>query len=365
MQRTGTATLPLHYGKAPYWLFKRMTLLAREIIIALVSEFSPEEILKRLSDPYWFQAFGCVLGFDWHSSGLTTTVMGAVKEGIRGLEKDLGLFVAGGKGLTSRKTPEQIEFIGDRHSIDTKKLIYASRIAAKVDNTAVQDGYQLYHHAFVFTSRGHWAVVQQGMNPDSKTARRYHWLGDNVKDFVVEPHNAVCCDKKLATLNMVAQESEDARQISTAIAKENPDRVIKSIKLVAEKITTVTDLNLTKRHLVTISDINSKRLHSILLKTYEQQPEDFERLLGVNGVGPKTIRALSLVSELIYGKPPSYRDPARFSFAHGGKDGTPFPVDRKTYDKTITVMKKAIQSSKIGNQERINAIKRLAGYFET
>lgn len=356
MRRTGTATLPLHYGKAPRWLFSRMTLLSREIITALASEFSPEEILKRFSDPYWFQAFGCVLGFDWHSSGLTTTVIGAIKEGTKGLEKDLGFFIAGGKGTTSRKTPEQIESLGEKHSVETNNLTYASRMAAKVDNTAVQDGYQLYHHAFVFTRKGHWAVVQQGMNPDNKTARRYHWLGDDVKDFVVEPHKAVCCDKKQVTLNMVAVESEGARQISTAISRQSPDKVIREIN-------TIMNIELTKRHGVTLSDINPKKLHSILLKTYEQQPEDFERLLGINGTGPKTIRALSLVSELIYGKPPSYRDPARFSFAHGGKDGTPFPVDRKTYDKTIAVIKKAIQSSKIGNQERINAIRRLTGYF--
>jgi hypothetical protein len=364
MQRTGTATLPLHYGKAPRWLFSRMTLLSREIITALVSEFSPEEILKRLSDPYWFQAFGCVLGFDWHSSGLTTTVMGAMKEGSKGLEKDTGLFIAGGKGITSRKTPEQIEHFGEKYSIETRNLIYASRMAAKVDSSAVQDGYQLYHHAFIFTHRGHWAVVQQGMKPDNKTARRYHWLGDNVKDFVVEPHNAVCCNKKQVTLNMVAVESEDARKISTAIAREDSDKVLRLVRFVTGNKNTISNLNLTKRHHVTILDINPERLRSILLKTYERQPEDFERLLEIKGVGPKTIRALSLVSELIYGKPPSYRDPARFSFAHGGKDGTPFPVDRKTYDKTIAVMKKAIQSSKIGNQDKLNAIKKLSGYFE-
>jgi len=357
MQRTGTATLPLHYGKAPRWLFERMSLLSREVITAIVSEFCPEEILKRLSDPFWFQAFGCVLGFDWHSSGLTTTVTGAIKEGIKGIEKDLGLFIAGGKGTTSRKTPEQIMMFGERYSIETGKLIYASRMSAKVDNTALQDGYQLYHHTFIFTRRGQWAVVQQGMNPRDKTARRYHWLGEEIRNFVVEPHKAVCCDRKGTTLNMVAAESEEAREVSTALAREKPERVIKEIN-------SILNLDLAKRHDITLSDINPQRLHSILLKTYEKQPEDFESLLGVDGVGPKTIRALSLVSELIYGKPPSYRDPARFSFAHGGKDGTPFPVDRKTYDKTIEVMKKAVESARIGNQDKINAIKRLTRYFQ-
>lgn len=206
-------------------------------------------------------------------------------------------------------------------------------------------------------------LVQQGMNPENKTARRYHWLGDDVKDFVVEPHKAVCCDKKQTSLNMVAFESEGARQVSAAIARENPDKALKSIKLVIEKAD-AQDFILTKRHNITLSDINFKKLNTVLLKTYEQQPQDFEKLIGIKGVGPKTIRALSLVSELIYGKPPSYKDPARFSFAHGGKDGTPFPVDRKTYDKTVAVMKKAIQSSKTGNQDKLNAIKRLSGYFE-
>ena len=236
-------------------------------------------------------------------------------------------------------------------------------MSAKVDTSAVQDGYQLYHHVIIFTPKKHWAVVQQGMNPENKTARRYHWLGDNVKDFVVEPHTAVCCDKKQTSLNMVAVDSESARQVSAAIARENPDKVLKSIKFFVEK-TDAQNLTLTKRHNITLSDINPKKLNTTLLKTYEQQPENFEGLLGIKGVGPKTIRALSLVSELIYGKPPSYQDPARFSFAHGGKDGTPFPVDRKTYDKTVAAMKKAIQSSKIGNQEKLNAIKKLSGYFE-
>lgn len=357
MPRTGTATLPLHYGKAPHWLFSRMILLAREIMVALVSEFGSEEALKRLSDPYWFQAFGCILGFDWHSSGLTTTVTGAIKEGIKGLEGDLGIFIAGGKGAVSRKTPEQISLAGEKYSIRTDHLIYASRMSAKVDNTAIQDGYQLYHHVFIFTSKGHWVVIQQGMNEKNRTARRYHWLGEDVKDFVIEPHKAVCCDKRHHnTLNMVATESEEARQVSTAIAREKPEKVIKEVN-------SAIHLELARRHNITVDDINPRRLYSILLKTYEHQPEDFESLLGLNGIGPKTIRALALVSELLYGKPPSYRDPARFSFAHGGKDGIPYPVDRKTYDRTIEIMKKAIESARLGYQEKMQTIRRMARYF--
>lgn len=357
MPKTGIATLALHHGKAPKWLFSRMTALSREIISALVTEFGAAELLRRLSDPYWFQAFGCVLGFDWHSSGLTTTVTGALKEGIRGMENELGIFIAGGKGLTSRKTPEQILNYADRHYINPSPLIYASRMSAKVDNTAIQDGYQLYHHVFVFTYKGEWAVIQQGMNTINRTARRYHWLGENVKDFVVEPHKAICCDTRYRTLNMVALESEDARRIAVALSRERPEKVIKEIKKSHE-------LSLSERHNVTMADIDPKRLYRIFIKTYETQPEDFERLLGIEGVGPKTIRALSLVSELIYDKPPSYRDPARFSFAHGGKDGTPFPVDRKTYDKTIEIIKKAVQSARIGNTKKIEAIKRLDRYFQ-
>jgi hypothetical protein len=317
MHKTGTATLPLHYGKAPKWLFERMTALSREIIYAIVRELGQQVFLEKLSDPYWFQSLGCVLGFDWHSSGLTTTVTGSLKEGLKGMEQELGLFIAGGKGATSRKTPDHILMYADRYGLNYEPLVYASRMSAKVDNTAVQDGYQLYHHVFVFTQSGKWSVIQQGMNKNKKTARRYHWLGSSVREFVVEPHAAICCDKKGTTLNMVDSESEDARQVCTFLSNEKPERVIKDIKRLK-------NLELTSRHNMTSSDINPQRLHMILTKTYESHPDDFERLLGMKGVGPKTIRALSLVSELIYGKSPSYRDPARFSFAHGGKDGTPF-----------------------------------------
>lgn len=357
MQKTGIVTLPLHYGKAPKWLFDRMSALSREIIYAIVAEFGQNAVLKKLSDPFWFQALGCVLGFDWHSSGLTTTVTGALKEGLKGTEKEIGIFIAGGKGRNSRKTPEHIRDYGEKYVINTEPLIYASRMSAKVDNAALQDGYQLYHHVFIFTKQGEWAVIQQGMNEDKKTARRYHWLGENVKDFVVEPHTAVCCDKTCTTLNLVAVESMATRKICTDISKEKPEKIVKELKNIQK-------LDLSPRHNIIIEDINPLKLYRVLLKTYDGQPADFEKLLSINGVGPKTIRALSLISELIYATPPSYRDPARFSFAHGGKDGTPFPVDRKTYDKTIDIMKKAINSASIGNQTKLNAIKRLAQYFD-
>lgn len=353
MPRRGIATLPLHYGKAPRWLFDRMVKLSREILVAMVSEFGSQDVLNKISDPYWFQALGCILGFDWHSSGVTTTVTGALKEAIKGLESELGLFIAGGKGGTSRKTPDEIKIYSEKFSFNPDPLIHASRISAKVDNTAVQDGYQLYHHAFFFNSDGKWAVVQQGMNIENRTARRYHWLGEEVEDFVEEPHKAICCDKKVETLNMVAKESRESRVVSTEIAREKPEKVIKELNRIME-------LNLPHRHKVIHADINPEKICRTLIKTYENQPQNFEQLLSIQGVGPKTIRALALVSEIIYGATPSYNDPARFSFAHGGKDGTPYPVDRRGYDKTIEVLRSAINSAKIGNRERLEAIRRLA-----
>jgi hypothetical protein len=230
-------------------------------------------------------------------------------------------------------------------------------MSAKVDNTAIQDSYQLYHHTFLFTQRGQWAVAQQGMNEQNRMARRYHWLGDDVADFVVEPHKAVCCDERHESLNMVACESEDARNVSVAIARGRPDEVIKDIGSTREIV-------LARRHDITEDDINPERLYKTLLVTYERQPENFESLLGIRGIGPRTVRALSLVSEIIYGKAPSYSDPARFSYAHGGKDGIPFPVDRKTYDKTIDAMKRTVQSSKLGNRDKLNTIQRLARYYD-
>ncbi len=356
MPKTGTASLPLHYGKAPAWLFKRMSALAREITKAIVCEFGQKVFLEKLSDPYWFQALGCVLGFDWHSSGITTTVTGALKDGLKGMEGELGIFIAGGKGGTSRKTPEQIERYGEKYMINPIPLVYASKMSAKVDNTAIQDGYQLYHHVFVFNSNGSWSVIQQGLNEGNKMARRYHWLGDDVKDFVVEPHSAICCDRRNTSLNMVDSKSEGARKMSAVIASEKPEKLVKDIDRFR-------NLELTKRHNVMLSDIDPKRLYRIFTSTYERQPDSFETLLSIKGVGPKTIRALSLVSDIIYNKPPSFRDPARFSFAHGGKDGTPYPVDRNTYDKTIDIMKKAVQSAKVGNREKIEAVRRLMSYF--
>lgn len=351
--RTGFANLPLHGGKAPAWLFSRMTRLAREITTVVVEEFGPQEMLRRLSDPFWFQALGCVLGYDWHSSGVTTTVCAAIKEGVRGRERELGFFVAGGKGRTSRKTPDDIEAFGAALSCNPSSLVYASRMSAKVDSTALQDGYQLYHHTFFFTRDGRWAVVQQGMNEATCYARRYHWLGEAVGDFVCEPHKAICSQQRGAVLNLVACESSAARDsIAAAVSYEKPEKLVAELKRLKT-------LEMPSRHLVTLQDVDPDRIRSILLSTYERQPRNFEGLLAMPGVGPKTIRALSLISELVYGAPVSTRDPARYSFAHGGKDGTPYAVDRKTYEASIRILHESIRRSRIGDLEKLAAFKRL------
>ena len=373
-RRTGFAHLPLHPGRAPAWLFGRMTRLAREITAHVVADRGAEEMLRRLADPFWFQAFGCVLGFDWHSSGVTTTVTGALKEGIKGLEHELGLYAQGGKGLTSRKTPREIVARCDDLSIDPEPLVYASRMAAKVDSAAVQDGYQLYHHTFFFTRAGHWSVVQQGMSDATGTARRYHWLSESLHSFVNDPHEAICSDTRVDTLNLVAGEHDALRRASVELATGSPDRVLDVVRrqrggphacrLPFETETSPDPLllNMPERHALTLQDVDPRRLHTVLLSTYDRAPEDFETLLGLQGVGARTLRALALVSEVIWGTPASTRDPARFAFAHGGKDGTPFPVDRATYDQTIDALHRAMAKAHVDRSEKVDALKRLSRF---
>jgi len=355
-QRTGIANLPLHYGKVPPWLFGRMCQLAREITIVTVTEFGTGEMLRRLSDPYWFQAFGCVLGYDWHSSGVTTTVCGALKEGMRGLDRELGLFVAGGKGRTSRKTPTEIENTGHLLKVNPSSLVYASRMSAKVDNSALQDGYQLYHHSFFFTRDGSWAVVQQGMNEVNRYARRYHWLGEKVSNFVCEPEAAICSQARAEPLNLVALESSKSREVITQVAaEEKPDKIV-------SQLNRLKTLNLPRRAYISLEDIHPDRLSKIFLTAYQHKPETFESLLAIQGVGAKMLRALSLISELVYETPVSLRDPASYSFAHGGKDGYPYPVDRKTYDSSIQFLTQAVEKAKIGDREKLEAFRRLRAW---
>ncbi|NIM47133.1 MAG: DUF763 domain-containing protein [Candidatus Aenigmarchaeota archaeon] len=343
--KTGVADLPLHYGSCPRWLFKRMKKLGKAVTEIIVYEFGKDEFLKRISDPFFFQSFSCVLGFDWHSSGVTTTVTGALKEGLKSGE--LGIVVLGGKGKASRKTPQEIEKLEKIFSLSTskiEKLKIASRLSAKVDNSALQDGFQLYHHSFFVSEEGKWSVIQQGMNPEIHYARRYHWLSEKVKSFVVEPHLAICCDTKGKALNMVAKESEDCRKTSVDLIKDNPKKLKKYLLL-------------DKKHEIDLKNFRG------LTNAYEFQPKNYEQLILVKGMGPKSIRALALLSKLIYGKEPSWKDPVKFSFAHGGKDGHPYPVNRKTYDKSIEILKTAVENAKIGNKEKMFAIKRLKDFY--
>ena len=347
---TGHADLPLHGGRAPAWLFERMTRLAREMALAMVAEEGPAGLMRRVADPVWFQAFGCVLGFDWHSSGLTTTTTGALKEGLRSVP-DAGLVVTGGKGKTSRRTPAEVTAGCERFRIDAAPLVRASKLAAKVDTAAVQDGFDLYHHSFIFAADGSWTVVQQGMNDATRMARRYHWM--TPPRFDADPHAGVAGHGRTPTLNLVAGEGENNRKVSVELAREEPRAVVDEIKRMRT-------LEMPRHHEVLLRDIHPERLERILLNAYEAQPQEYTDLLAVPGVGAKGLRALALVAELTYGEPASVRDPVSFAFAHGGKDGTPFPVDRRTYDSTIASLRSAVSAVKSGSRDRVDALKRLS-----
>ncbi len=381
--KTGTVNLPLHYGRAPRWLFERMVGLSREIARIIIYEYGTDEFLRRVADPYWFQAFSCVLGFDWHSSGTTTTTCGALKVAIDPAET--GIAVAGGKGKASRKTPDEIRAISgsDAFSLsdDTvNELVYSSRMSAKVDNTCVQDGYQLYHHCFIFTEKGDWAVVQQGMNNEDRYARRYHWLSSDLERFVCEPHLGICCDRVSAegeVLDMTAEVSEETRKTSLDLVKDDPDHLMRYFRSDASQTAlfdfdalsptppstsrSTTSLTMPAHHPVLGCDLG-KGGWKVLRNAYELQPESYEELVSLAGMGPAKIRALALVSDLVFGAEPSWQDPATYSFAHGGKDGYPYPVDRDTYDHSIEVLRGAIEGAEIGEKERYRAIRRLGEF---
>jgi len=357
-RRTGTADLPLHGGRAPRWLFSRMVALGREVLCALTEEFGPTEVLRRLADPYWFQALGCLLGFDWHSSGLTTTTCGALKEALGQVGGELGLYAAGGKGAASRRAPQEILARGEELSVEPDRLVYASRMAAKVDSAALQDGFQIYQHVFFFDRAGRWCVVQQGMREESGMARRYHWISEGLTSFVEEPHAGVVGERAGLVLNLVAREAAPARGTIPELARKPPERLV-------SELSRITRLRLPRRHQLLLSDLNPQRLKGVLLRAYESEARDFESLLGVQGLGAKGIRALALLAELIYGAPASFRDPARFSYAHGGKDGTPYPVDRGTYDRTIQALRRAVRRARLGQREELAALRRLATAFGT
>jgi len=366
--------MTLDTGKCPRWLFERMVKLGREMTRVIVAEEGPEEYIKRLADPVWFQSLGTVLAFDWNASGLTTILTAALKEATQGEERDLGIFVCGGKGKTSRKTPEEIILWSNRAALDENKsraLVYNSKMAAKIDSSLIQDGFQIYHHSFFFTKKGAWTVVQQGMNKENKTARRYHWHSQNIKDLIREPHSGIASQKKLkSALNLTAGKSDRNRQISTELVSQSFNNIMKDIKLLRKfssplsqmeefslrneklKLANMEGVEFDWHPVVTENFSKSKYLEKILWKLCEHKPKSYEEMLSMEGVGPKTIRALSLVSEIIYGAQPSYEDPARYSFAHGGKDGTPYPVDRETYDQTIETMRNYVQKIKIPFTEK-------------
>lgn len=367
----GIATFGLDYGTCPRWLFERMVKLGREMSRVIINEYGPTEYIRRLANPVWFQSLGTVLAFDWNASGLTTILTAALKEAIRGQEADLGVFICGGKGKTSRRTPEEIRLWGEKLNLpegSARNLVYNSKMSAKVDSSLVQDGFQLYHHAFFFTRSGAWTVVQQGMNPSTSSgpvARRYHWHSENVKDLVNEPHSGIVSDLKGNILNLVSYRSEPTRNLSTALVRSGYGAVMKEIKLIRKYFTPLcqtvtlktgdeqlTLLNLETKefsdHPVVEEDFSRSRyLEKVLGAVCEQRPESYENFVAIKGVGPKTVRALALVAEVIYGARPSYEDPARYSFAHGGKDGTPYPVDRETYDQTIRTMSDLVNKSRI------------------
>jgi uncharacterized protein len=367
MYRTGVANLPLHGGKAPAWLTVRMRKLAKEVADIMVEEHGTDAFVARLSDPYWFQAFGCVLAYDWHSSGVTTVVTGILKGALSA--EAHGVAVCGGKGKTSRKTPDDIAAAGEKFGFSQQtidKLAYSSRMTAKVDNAAIQAGYQLYHHAFLVTRDAKWAVIQQGMSDQDRTARRYHWLSDNTKDFVVEPHSGIVGEvRREKALNMVAKASEASRKASVDLAKE-PTR--KLISLIQSSVKPDNQRSLqdwlpknadTWRQTQTALNMPRNINWDTLSRLYEFQPSSYEELLSVKGVGPATVRGLALVAELVYGEEPSWEDPVKFSFAFGGKDGVPYPVDRKAMDESILILRKSVEAAKIGDREKLQSLQRL------
>ena len=367
MFRTGVANLPLHGGKAPSWLTVRMHKLAKEIADIMIEEYGTETFIQRLSDPFWFQALGCVLAYDWHSSGVTTVVTGILKNAIS--PEEHGIAICGGKGKTSKKTPNDISAAGEKFGFSEETiqtLTYNSKMTAKVDNAAIQAGYQLYHHAFLVTRDEEWAVIQQGMSEENRSARRYHWLSDNVADFVNEPHTAIVGDtKREVALNMVAKDSEAARKASVDLAKEPTRKLMNLIQSTAKPLNQASLQDWLPKTddpwKQTLNTLNMPRNINwdTLSRVYEFQPSNYEELLSVKGVGPATVRGLALVAELVYGEKPSWNDPVKFSFAFGGKDGVPYPVDRRAMDESIQILKETVQQAKIGEKEKLHSLQNL------
>jgi uncharacterized protein len=349
MKRSGTADLPLHGGRVPPWLARRMTALGTAIAENIVATYGPAELLTRLSDPFWFQAFGCVLGMDWHSSGITTSVMGALKRGLNPRSAELGLAVCGGRGRHSVRTPEELRSFSLKNNLDGEALARTSRLTARIDNNAVADGFQLYLHSFVILRSGEWTVVQQGMNPQNHLARRYHWHSAAVRDFVSDPHTAIVGKPQGTILNLVDARAEKAQQAVLAITREPIENSLND----ARKLT------MPAHHEVRAKDIDLKRLGAVLAVAHQQDLRDFASLLLLEGLGPRTLQSLALIAEVVHGAPCRFSDPARFSFAHGGKDGHPFPVPLKTYDESLAVLRRSLAAARLGHFEKVDGFKRL------
>jgi uncharacterized protein len=373
---TGKADLPLHGGRVPAWLATRMAALGRVIAEAIVHHYGREELLRRLSHPFWFQSFGAVMGMDWHSSGITTSVIGALKRGLEPVQEELGIYVCGGRGRHSRRTPADLTRVGELTGIDGDALAYSSRLVAKVDSAAVQDGYDLYLHAFIVTANGDWCVVQQGMNGERRAARRYHWLSESVGSFLDSPHTAIDGRNSGTIINLADARAEKNRQAELELVHEGPDRAVSVLRRLRDSSNAalslfpepeldllselpVPHLRMPAHHDVRASNITLKRLHGALAAAADRGPRDFAELLMTPGIGARTLTSLALVAEAIYGTPARFSDPARFSLAHGGKDGHPFPVPLRVYDETLNVLRSAINQARLGNSERLSAIQRL------
>lgn len=355
MKRSGVADLPLHGGRVPVWLAQRMTKLGTAITETIVHDYGTSAFLTRLSDPFWFQALGAVMGMDWHSSGITTSVMGALKRGLAPRADELGLYICGGRGRFSRQTPDELRLLGDRRGFDGDALVRTSRLTARIDNNAIADGFQIYLHNFVVTADGEWAVVQQGLNDRSGLARRYHWHSATVKDFVAEPHTGIVGENQGTIMNLVDTKARPAQTALLEIAHEDPDKTLSVAR----------HLKMPAHHEVREKNVDLKRLGAVLAVAYERELHDFAELLLVENLGPRTLQSLALVAEVVHGAPSRFNDPARFSFALGGKDRHPFPVPLKTYDESITFLRTSLDAAKLGDREKLDGFRRLDGFVRT
>jgi uncharacterized protein len=355
VKRSGIADLPLHGGRVPRWLSERMQKLGTAIVESIVYHYGASEFLSRLSDPFWFQALGCVMGMDWHSSGITTSVMSALKRGLNPRAHELGIYICGGRGKQSRKTPDELLGIAERRNLDGNALVQTSRLTARIDNNAIGDGFQIYLHNFVVSASGDWAIVQQGMNEQTGLARRYHWHSAYVRDFTCEPHTGIVGEHEGAILNLVDRRAKRAQDALLEIAAEHPEKTIREVQR----------LLLPKHHDVRSENVDLKRLGAVLAVSYERQLRDFASILLLENLGPRTLQSLALIAEVVHGTPTRFSDPARFSFALGGKDRHPFPVPLKTYDESVSVLRRALDAAKLGDAEKIDGLKRLSNFVQT